>query len=149
MGVALFLFKHIQLVVECVLAGAACLVFLQSIGCLLLARKRVDDSWRTARPAVVGAAITILCCSYGLQLNVALPQLFLALVCLLASPTDADRCKSGPLFFCASAEPASRKPNGGHQQEARKRQPPEQPTRRAVAPSTDPLHGRRASHRRR
>ena len=81
--VMLLFLKHLLQMAEGIGAGAACLGLLQLIGLLSVTPKRSDQPWRSPRAAIVGAAITILWCAYGLQLNVTLPRLFVALTCLV------------------------------------------------------------------
>src|SRR4051794_35821337 len=69
-------------IAEGIAAGAICLGFVQSIGLLVLSERRAGNPWRSPRTAVVGAAVAVLWCSYGLQANVALPYLYLGLICL-------------------------------------------------------------------
>jgi hypothetical protein len=76
-------FEHLIQIATGIGAAAACLLFLHLLGLLLIPQRHSSHYLNTPRAAFVGAAVTILWCSYGLRLEVPLPKLLFAEICVM------------------------------------------------------------------
>jgi hypothetical protein len=74
--------KHLLQLLTGLGAGAACLLFLYVLGVLLTPARCADNALASPRPAVIGAAVTLLWCWYGIQLNFPLPTVMIAAICI-------------------------------------------------------------------
>ena len=123
-------FEHMIQIATGIGACAACVLFLHLLGLLLIPNRHTGQFLKSPRAAFVGAAVTVIWCTYGLQFDIPLQRALFVEICvalvllalrrsfllrLLANPTSTRRLLAAlgmfALFFtltyCFLLPPAS------------------------------------------